>query len=209
MSEKTVPDAGTSKVEMSLTKALANLKKTEKKISDKTQKLLLIGVKVRGVSTIPDIRAEEELRSVTDLINYRLKLKTAISAANAVTELTIGSETMTIAQAIEKKHSIVFMEELLRKMTSQYASAVNLLQHETDKMERNLQGMLEASAGSKGQSRETTALEAAFRETNKAELDDPIDLKKKIEEMQSEIDDFVEEVDVALSEINARTTILV
>ena len=48
---------------------------------------------------------------------------------------------------------------------------------------------------------------AEYREANKIELFDPIDLKSKIDALQNWIDTFYNEIDYKLSEFNARTKI--
>jgi hypothetical protein len=193
---------------ITLTRALQRLKTLDKKIESACNKPL-IAVIVRGQPSVKDLRAEADFQSAIDLIQERSKLKSLISVANQSTSVTIGDKTMTISEAIERKHSIVYQESLLNSMKAQYNKAIRHKEQHEDAIQSSLHEILMSSAGSKDKSEETAALEKVYLEANKVELNDPIDLKSKIEALEQEILEFNSEVDLSLSEINARTTISV
>ena len=92
---------------MTITRALSSLKNLDKKI----EKLIgsAVFVSVRGELRQPDndsLRAVELLQQIQDLQTHRDKLKSAIVISNANTRVKIAKETMTVAEAIERKKSI-------------------------------------------------------------------------------------------------------
>jgi hypothetical protein len=72
-----------------------------------------------------------------------------------------------------------------------------------------LQRLLEVNFGkdSKAKSEEIDAIPKPYLENNAPRFIDPLDVKKKIEELANEISKFEAEVDVVLSEANAKTEI--
>ena len=62
-------------------------------------------------------------QKIRDLIRRRTAIKKAVVKSNAITEVTIGDETMTVAEAIEYKNTgIDYLVALNTKLSNEYAS---------------------------------------------------------------------------------------
>jgi len=73
-------------------------------------------------------------------------------------------------------------------------------------VESRLDKLLRTSVGD-GNAAEAEAISKPFLERNSAQLFDPLNIQGKIEALDAEIDDFLENVDVCLSESNSTTYI--
>lgn len=152
---------------------------------------------------------EAQLQSFQDLLKRRDTIKRAIILSNAVTKVKIGSWEGTVAEAIEYKTSISTKRGLLQSMK-------NCLQARRDEFERRkadvdgrLERLLQSELGKdvKTNPETITSLTNSFRENNKVELVDPLDLATKISTLEDELDSFETNVDWVLSESNGRTMI--
>ncbi len=202
---------------ISVTKALSELKMIGKKIEDGIRRLnpvaMYIGKKPpKEFESIEDFKSKGKaaFQSVNNLVDRYAKLKGAIVRSNAVTKVDVGSKNMTVAEAIEKKSSIAFKKMLLQQLESQYARVMMAVDTENRRVELRLQTLLEASYGKdvKVNEEDHDKIAKPFTESNEAKLADALgDIKRQIDDLRNEIDEFVLNVDVALSEINSRTDI--
>ncbi|AHJ87064.1 hypothetical protein BCP8-2_026 [Bacillus phage BCP8-2] len=147
--------------------------------------------------------------SVTDLIKRRNEIKAAIIASNAVTEVTVGDKKMTVAEAIDRKDAIVHEKVLLQQLKSQFSSVTREIAMQNQNMELRIAKRIEDEVG-KDKKVDDATEEVIVRNTKKRyepHLVDPIGIRKEIDRLETDIDQFELEVDVALSEINARTEI--
>ena len=127
---------------ISITEALNELKLYDSKIMKAITNAKLVGAAKKssdkvGVVKKDDFeeRAKASYQSVTDLIANRNTLKSAIVKSNAVTEVTINGKTMTVAEAIERKNSIEYDEQLLNAMKTQYVAATSSVDKENKKVD--------------------------------------------------------------------------
>jgi len=196
---------------ITLTRALAELKLYDKKIQKKIDNACFINFKVGEKLEDPNCQPESDYQSITDLIKYRDKLKSAIMKANATTLVSINGEQLTIAEAIEKKNSIRYLRSLLHKMRRDREHTRETIRVINEEVQARLDRLLEANFGSNGKIREEDIKKVSepFLEANEAKEIDPIEIDKKIEELENYIDSFESEVDLALSEINAKTEITI
>lgn len=149
------------------------------------------------------------IQSVKDLIDQRKVLTSAIVRSNAVTEVTIAEQKMTVAEAIERKSSIQFEKALLNTLKQQLAQVNASVERTNVDVQRRLEDLLKTAVGKdrKVDDSELRAITDPFRAQNEAKALDPNDVAKLIESLQTEIDAFELEVDFALSEVNATTLI--
>jgi dGTP triphosphohydrolase len=203
-------------MKMTITRALVELKTLNKRIMSAIDVLnpvtVVTGKNIpRGFETRNDFEKEvnSKFESVNTLIARRKQIKSGIVTANAATYVEIAGVKMTIAEAIERKTSIALENALLHKLSSTYA--LNLKNHEQMEMKCNeqLHRLLEVNFGkdSKAKTEEVDAITKPYLENNAPKFIDPLDVKKKIEELENSISKFVAEVDVVLSEANAKTEI--
>ena len=156
----------------------------------------------------------EDAKSIKDKIiglidRYRL-LKSAIVKSNATTMVTINDEKMSVADAIERKTSIDFEAALLGRMNSTFSIAVAKIDSHNQTVEKRLDQLLESTLkkeSSKIKGDEYNSIAEPFMKNNKAELIDPLGVKDMIQKLETKIDLFKQEVDIALTESNAKTII--
>jgi len=203
---------------LSVTRALAELKVLEKRISGAIGSLVLVDAFQNRSSVLmatkknkQDFEGAEKpgLQSVNDMIDRHKKIKNAIVAANAVTMVKINGETMTVASAIEQKKSIAFKRELLKKMQSNWTSVKAGCDKLNTQVESNLQQLLESMFGSDKKTDPAIFEETAksFRQQNEVKIFDPMGIEARIKELDEHITKFDGEVDFVLSESNAKTEI--
>ena len=203
-------------MEISITRALVELKLIQKKIDKEVENGTFITMR-KGAEAPHRFKSIDEFNSsaqssydkITDLIDRYRNIKSKIILSNAVTEVTIGTTVMTVAEAIEKKNSINFDKFFLNKLKNQYGYISNELEDRNRDVELRLDSFVEANLGkdSKIKKEEYEAIAEPFLKRNKWEIIDPLNLKSKIESLEKEIDEFISNVDFALSESNARTMI--
>ncbi len=201
--------------QMSITQALPELKLLEKRI-DKVSDTIAEWCKVshNGAPVDKDKHKKEteaQLQSFMDLVKRRDAIKRAIILSNANAKVKIGTFEGTVAEAIEYKMSIRFKRNLLDNMKS----CLQTKREEYDRMkgqvDSRLERLLQSELGKdvKTNPETITALTTSFRDNNKVELVDPLDLAVKIQSLEDELDAFETNVDWVLSQANATTMIQV
>ena len=199
---------------ISITQGLAELKLLDKRLQKALYSVHWATVKTKTRSVDADAFTKDataEYQSYTDLMTRRLKIKCAIVQSNATTRVTVGSWQGTVAEAIEYKTSITYKKQLLEVMKQQLTSARQEYDAAQENINRRLDVLLQSELGKDVRTNpETiTTLSSTFRETNKVELLDPLNLAKQVKELEDEIDGFETNVDWVLSEVNGKTMITV
>lgn len=198
---------------MSVTQALPELKLLDKRI-DKVTETIESWCKVshNGAPVDKDKHKKEteaNLQSFMDLVKRRDTIKRAIILSNANTKVKIGSFEGTVAEAIEYKISIRMKRTLLSNMKD--CLQAKRLEYEQQKaqVDARLERLLASELGKdvKTNPETITSLTNSFRENNKVDLVDPLDLASKIQSLEEELDSFETNVDWVLSESNAVTQI--
>lgn len=203
---------------ISITEALNDLKLYDSKIRKAISNAVFCGAAKKSsdkVGVVPkedfDERAKASYQSIMDLIANRNTLKSAIVKSNAVTEVTVAGKTMTVAEAIERKNSIAYEEELLTAMKSQYAQATSVVEKENKMVDEKVDELLATLVGKdttkKLEPADQEAVERPYRDKNEFVFVDPVSLFSKIELLEDEIDSFRSKVDTSLVLSNAVTYI--
>jgi hypothetical protein len=198
---------------MSVTQALAELKLLKKRLDHGLYdaQWAKIATKTTPVNVEKfTVAAKASLQSYTALCDRYMRLKSAIVKANAETRVKIGSWEGTVADAIEFKRSIEFKKNLLESMKEQLVSVREHYESEQGQLTTRLERLLTSELGKDVRTNpETiTALTTSFRENNRVELIDPLDLATHVKTLEEEIDSFETNVDWVLSEANGRTMIV-
>ena len=156
-------------------------------------------------------KAISDFQSVKDLIKRREAIKAAVIASNAVTEVEIAGEKMTVAKAIDTKSSIEYFSNLLDRMKFQYSSALSTVEKVNRQVEVNIDQMVLAAYGKEGKEKisEATfdAIAKPYKAANEAELVDPLKLKDEIDKLEKYIEEFTSTVDSKLQISNCMTYI--
>lgn len=200
--------------EMSLARVLKELKTLGERISKKRQGIDPIAVKDSGkidrnFSEEEFVaKAKSDFDSLQALIERRHTLKVALMRANATHEVTIGKKKMTIQEAIDYKTVIIYKKEVLTRLKMMLSNAKTEYeqhtQHHEDVLNSQIQNMLgKDNTGSKGDAAAVSEYTRVYNENHKVEMVDPLNLKRVVEDLETEIEDFDTDVDVALSEANA------
>lgn len=202
--------------QITVTRALAQVKALNDRINRATSQAFVTtttGGKHESGKAVQEVEValKSNLQSVVDLIAQRAALKGAIVRSNATTQVVIADVKMTVAEAIERKTSILLDKTLLAHLNSQLtqnqskAERANVLNQA--RLDQQIQTLL--GKDRKLDDSEVSSLTELFNKQNRSEVVDPNDLSKVIEKLTSDINAFDEEVDYALSEINAVTKITV
>lgn len=206
---------------MTIHKALAELKLLDSRI----EKAITEGVycvankhsndKIGGISLDEYIKVMQGgYDKATDLINRRKAIKRAVVLSNAVTKVFVAGVEYTVAEAIEmKNHGEDFDKQLMNTMLKHYNMAQMQIKQENSKdLEQRAEQYVVAIYGQKEGKTNTADIEKVksdFLKMNSYELLDPLNVLKKIEELEEKINNFMAEVDSALSCSNALTEITI
>ncbi|MEL7035625.1 MAG: hypothetical protein AAFO04_08415 [Cyanobacteria bacterium J06592_8] len=203
--------------QMTVTDALAELTLLEKRIDSARVGLegntLFAVVEIGKVPTGYQSRQEHttqaraSIQRVDALIARRRAIKRVIVLSNASTMVSVAGQEMTVAEAIEMKHFILYFETVLGTMQAVY----NRTRKEFDLAQARVKERLDKLAmevlGKNAASEKYQSLADSFLAREGVELLDPIDLAADIEQRQTFIEEFKSTVDRVLSISNARTMI--
>jgi hypothetical protein len=203
-------------MKISITKALAELKLLDKRIKSAVEEANFVTVQ-RGEKALLEngldkdqflIEARASKQKILALINRRARIKESIINSNATTQVIVGDWTGTVAAAIERKNSAHYERLLFTKILEQFTKAnleverfnYRLLPARADEAAKGF-------AGEKSSSEEYMKLHAAFTEKHSYKLIVPARIREEAGQLKENLDRFLLNVDVALSEVNARTEI--
>lgn len=206
---------------MSVTRALAEIKRLDDRIKRATQDGVFVAVtvgkntsqKLHEVAMTVDAaknKIQSSFDSVTALFETRAAIKAALVKSNAVTMVTVMGKVVTVAEAIEMKTSVINKQTLLQVMKQQYAKCTNTVQLLNNKLDEAIELNLKTIYGSEKGKADVNAYASVAnpqKEQKEAALLDPKDIVKKIDELTEEISVITTELDYILSESNARTVI--
>ena len=206
---------------MTITKALSELKLLSKRIDSEIPNSKFCTVNrhsLRNVNGKPIETAKKEMQgsydTIVSLIARNNAIKKAVTKANALTEITVNGEKMTIAEAIYyKKTGIDYEKELLTTLSIQYDQAVNVLNRENgEKLSKSCEEYLTKMFGTKEvrtDPNEIKQVQDEYMTGNTVDLIEGIDVKKAIETLKNKIDAFEAEIDAQITIANSTTTITI
>lgn len=203
---------------MLVTKALNELKLLDSRITDEIVGSSFVVATKQSEKNINPGYTKDDFKkdaiasfdSINDLIARREKIKAAIVESNAHTTVEIGGITYTVAQAIDTKHSIAYRKKLLSAMTSQYTTALTKMEKANEKVQANIDRLIETAYGKESKNIKETDYETIarpYRESNEVALVDPLNVYDRMQEMRIFIQTFESEVDSVLQVSNCTTVI--
>lgn len=203
--------------ELTLTRALAELKLLDSKISKAIQELKSVSYSVNNI--VPEFRVtsdefkanyNSQMQSIQDLRNNKVILKNALMKANAETKVTIGGKEYTILEALNRKTDISTESLLVQTMKKQLSASIANVNSINNSIESNIENTIRSKSASSGnQSKDYIQ---TVRDSYKPQMPELVNadvVEKIIKDKEEEISEFIAEVDYALSEINAITKIKV
>ncbi|WP_028580489.1 hypothetical protein [Desulfogranum japonicum] len=202
---------------ISITRALVELKTLDKRIQKILENLepvtILTGSKMEvGIKSKEDFEknTKSSYQSLTDLIERKRKIKSAVVKSNATTEIYVANEKMTVAEAIERKSSIETEKNIRKCLAEKYFKKIKQVENHNANIKSQLFKLLQATY-SKPETEiskdDYDRIAVPFKENNEAKLIDPLEIKNKLQSIEEQIDIFESEVDIALTESNSRTEI--
>jgi uncharacterized small protein (DUF1192 family) len=205
-------------MQISITRALSELKVLQKRFDKEVSQLDVISVQhgltlMKNSSVKPEDfseKAKAQLQSVEDLQKRIHLIKTKIQQSNAITVVKIGTQEMTVLEAIIKKSLIENQKSLLARLKRQLILANDNFENATMSNENKIAKQLEDATKNS-----TVKLDLEVEKQIKASVEslypikmiDPCKLSDKIKALEDEIEEFEANVDFALSESNALTQI--
>jgi len=205
-------------MEITITEGLATLKNLNNRIQKETREASFVTSSVGGkiqakFKTREDFeqRAKSTFQSLRDLIDRRNKIKASIVASNAATNVTIAGKSYKVAEAIERKSSVALEQQIVATMLQQFNVAQRSADEANTQAQARLDRLLEQTFGkdAKTDPKDIEAMTKGFMATNEGKLVDPIGIIEITEKMNQDIQDFLSNVDVALSISNSTTKIVV
>lgn len=204
---------------MSVTRALAEIKRIDEKLSRLSMEGTWVGIQVgRGANaTVAGSNVEATSKTIVSswdqfqsLLKNRQELKRKIVQSNAVTQLTVSGVQMSVAETIELKKSIESKRQLVNIMSQRYTQAINLVNAANTKLESTIETMVSQVLGTdknKVSQADIDTVASAQKAQKEQALIDPLEIVTKINTMKDEISVVDTELDFLLSESNARTEI--
>jgi hypothetical protein len=209
---------------MTIHRALAELKTLDARIAKAIDDIDPVGIrqaekpvlsalgKVYENATTFEQLAQGGLQSIDDLIKTKTQIKRAIVESNSRTMVTIADRTMTVAEAITEKSFITLKKKMVDRLTALERKNQGSYKTATEKMEKNLQILLEATFAKeqvKASAEDIDNIRKPFMKANEVKLVDPLGVDTLIQQRSQDIAKFEADVDACLSEINAVTTITI
>lgn len=170
----------------------------------------------RTAEDLTDV-AKSSLQKVLDLIDNRDKLKRAIVQSNAKTTLTVAGTEYTVAEAIERKTSVEYKQNLSNHLQTMYAKELSAIQSWNNLVDKKTQSNIESLSGGQDKKEDMLSLIEGLErlsEAKKIGLYEFSVVGKKtnvelINDISEEVQDFLSEVDYKLTESNVITKIQV
>lgn len=206
--------------------ALNDLKVLDSRISRKTHDKIVVGMEVRSAlsspsnskKTVEDFRKDStsHIQSTLDLINYRKALKSAVIKSNGTTEIEVAGRKITVAEAIEYKQSISLEYELLSSINKQISQAEVNVSRLNSKIEDEILQKEKLVLGPDSDKQSSEAVLEVIRKDAEKNLGKIImpEIEGKsadewVNEKNDELEQFLANVDFALTASNVTTKITV
>lgn len=205
------------KTKMTIHRGLAELKLLDKKIDKAIASFIPVGMKQK-TGLVSGFYEEAQFTknvqsvhaSIRDLIKRRDTIKAAIALTNATTSITVGDESMTIAEAIIKRNTL----EATRSLVTRFKSILNATKTEVEtanaKIEKQALTLAEAALQKdnvKITDSDALAIVTPYLDANKFKLVDPLGAEELVKGLEEKVDIFDTEIDAVLSTVNATTFI--
>lgn len=202
---------------MSLHRALAEIKLLDSRIQKEIYNSTFIDInkvenkliKSMSIQDYKDKVLKSSFMSVLDMMTRRDDIKRALVKANAETVFDFNGEKMSIAEAIDRKNTIQVMEEFICELANQYSNAVQKVETSNNTLQKEATEQAVRVFGDKEKVdvEQFKAFEEAYIKTRRLEVLDPNQLVDNLAVMRAEMEDFKNNIDFKLSEVNATTFI--
>lgn len=207
---------------ISVTRALAELKVLPDRIKTASQALASTAVDVKVGRTSKVTRTSgvsletfeqnqlKAFQSLNDLIKRRERLKALVIKSNAATTVNFLGETITVAEAIERKSSLELKGQVLTHLRAYRSNAETVKNSLNARLDESIEKQLNTLFGNdKGKVDQASveAVQNTLRDRQEASIVGLENLDKQIETLYNQVQAEQVELDFLLSEINAKTEI--
>lgn len=214
-----------------VTQALDERRLLKKKIHDKIEKASFVDIIRRNEEQVSEKRiprqdfhkeAESAYQQINDLITRYTRLDAAIIQSNANTWIDTSYGRLSVAAAISLRDRLAedhdfgyenkdFYVHLYDKMKKEYTQRVEKIETKNKALAQTAENMRLSILGKDTKIREEKPLEVveAYVKENTSELADPLDIRRKMEELKERRDILLTELDTQIKVSNATVFITV
>lgn len=210
-----------TKEEMTVHKALCDIKLLNKKIFKEISETKFVVAnkstnnKVDG-QTLEEFKQsiKSDYQSINSNIDRYKALTRAVAQSNAVTKIVVNGSEYTVAEAIAIKNKLIpIKQQLLDRILYVYNKENSLVKEKNERLEYEADEFVRDKDLKKEDSKNLaeTILKTRndYYNTRKYELVDPLKVNNITKELKDEIDNFLLDIDSALSVSNANTLITI
>ena len=214
-----------------VTQALDERRLLKKKIHDKIEKASFVDIIRRNEEQVSEKRiprqdfhkeAESAYQQINDLITRYTRLDAAIIQSNANTWIDTSYGRLSVAAAISLRDRLAedhdfgyenkdFYVHLYDKMKKEYTQRVEKIETKNKALAQTAENMRLSILGKDTKIREEKPLEVveAYVKENTSELADPLDIRRKMEELKERRDILLTELDTQIKVSNATVFVTV
>lgn len=205
-------------VKISITKALAEVKKINDKLAElRDTKVVSVEkgntnqfVNAKGLGTPAEFKSNTKglLNKIRDLVERRNIVKLAIAKANLATEVTVSGKKMPIIQAIDTKDVLWRQINIYTNWLADFSKADACIQEQETVIQNLTQQSVNAAFGSNQQTKPqvTKDMEASYRAIYEGKICSNY-TREQVQKLKDEATETLSEIDMILSEANSRTDI--
>ena len=210
-------------IQITIHRALAKIKTTEKRIHALLQDGVFVSSVVGQTQVTPSGRSVKDVSaeirsnydSVVSLLDNYEALKLAVIRSNSgitketsgLEETKIGDKDMLVAEIIAKqKYAMPLRKEFIHTLAGQLNKVSREIERVNARVHDNLPNVLSNIAnGSKETLSEAqvSSISETYYQNNSCFIVDPLKLQDTIKKLQKDYDEFMDEADSRLSEVNA------
>ena len=210
-------------IQITIHRALAKIKTTEKRIHALLDEGIFVSSVVGQTQVTPSGRSVKDVSaeirsnydSVVSLLDNYEALKLAVIRSNSgitketsgLEETKVGDKDMLVAEIIAKqKYAMPLRKEFIHTLAGQLNKVSREIERVNARVHDNLPNVLSNIAnGSKETLSEAqvSSITETYYQNNSCFIVDPLKLQETIKKHQKEYDEFMDEADSRLSEVNA------
>jgi len=211
-------------------KLLKKLKVLEKRITKKQNEFFVVGIQKGKNSCIKEsVQIDNKIRiksyslsdyesllnsqfqSLSDLIQYRNHLNSALIQSNSTTTIEFNGNTLTIIQALSLKDSYHLDSQFLSHLRSQYASKLQQITKQNRFLPQKLSNLLQQTYSTTDDSMLTesqiNSISIPFLFNNESSLVDPLNTSLLISQLESNLKASLTELSSKIHTSNQQTTV--
>lgn len=206
---------------MNIHKALSEKKILDSRIEKEIISTSFVGSHVVNNDRVSGINikdfinnAKSKMDKIRDMIARRDAIHRGVQQSNAVTKVKIGGSEYTVAEAIwMNEYGTTLLSKLKDTISQQYNKELRKVDSANTQLEQDadnfVKSVYDSNKDSKRDPDTIAKIRSDYIESRRYEIVDPINAAKTIDELEDRIQNFLSEVNTALSTSNAITEITI